>query len=307
VAHGSWSSTARTDAERKQSVATLREARELKVRRRAERAAVRRGPTLQAYALDWVDDYAGRRAHDAINDRTRREYRRLLITYAFEFFDADTRLADIDDRAAHAFVEWLCRHPGPDGRRLTDRSLHNAVMPPRACLRHAASAGLIRTAPGPLVMPRRRRGRGYGFDKRRVLTHDQLAALLAEIPDEWRPFDLLASTGLRISEAIALRIIDIRTELDPPRVHVRRAIVAGHATAPKSRHARRTLPLSADLGRRLEASAAGRRSRELLFVGARGAALRPGNLRYRVLNRPPIARVCRGHASTPCATPALRC
>jgi integrase len=81
----------------------------------------------------------------------------------------------------------------------------------------------------------RRRGRAYEFDERRFLTRKQLARLLAEIPDEWRPlFELLASTGLRISEAIALRVMDADLDAEVARIHVRRAIVSGQLTGPKS-------------------------------------------------------------------------
>ena len=88
---------------------------------------------------------------------------------------------------------------------------------------------------------------------------------------------------MRISEAIDLRIVDADLGADTPRVHVRRAIVNGQLTGPKSRHGRRTIPISRDLAQRLAALAAGRRETELLFVGTRGATLRPGNLRYRVV------------------------
>jgi hypothetical protein len=72
--------------QRKEFAATFREAREIKIRRGAEEADRRAGPTLHAYALEWVDHYAVRGANDVINDRTRREYRRLLITYALAYF-----------------------------------------------------------------------------------------------------------------------------------------------------------------------------------------------------------------------------
>jgi len=108
--------------------------------------------------------------------------------------------------------------------------------------------------------------------------------LLAEIPDYWRPlFELLASTGLRISEAIALRPMDVDLGADTPRIHVRRAIVSGQLTGPKSRHGRRTIPISHALAKRLEALIADRDESELVFLGAQGATLRPGNLRYRVM------------------------
>jgi hypothetical protein len=64
--------------QRRRSAPTFRAAREIKIRATAKEAARRAGPTLHGYALEWVDHYAGRGAHDVVNDRTRREYRRLL-------------------------------------------------------------------------------------------------------------------------------------------------------------------------------------------------------------------------------------
>ena len=77
--------------------------------------------------------------------------------------------------------------------------------------------------------------------------------------------------------------MDAGLDSDAPCVHVRRAIVNGQLTAPKSRHGRRTIPISLELAGRLRQLTAGRGETELLFRGAQGAALRPGNLRYRVL------------------------
>jgi integrase len=269
--------------QRRRSVPTFRAAREIKIRATAKEAACRAGPTLHSYALEWVDHYAGRGAHDVINDRTRREYRRLLITYALAYFASDERLRDLDEQRVRGFVDWLYRQHGPDGHRLRDRSVRNAVLPLRACLRHAHDAGLMVGDVGAaIVLPRRRRGRAYEFDERRFLTRQQLARLLAEIPGQWRPlFELLASTGLRISEAIGLRVMDLGT--DAPCVHVRRAIVNGQLTAPKSGHGRRTIPISLELAGRLRELVAGHGETALVFRGAQGAPLRAGNLRYRVL------------------------
>src|SRR4051812_22896660 len=95
--------------QRRELAATLREAREIKVRCTTEEAARRAGPTLHSYALEWIDHYAGRGANDVINDRTRREYRRLLITYALSYFSPEDRLRDIEKHRARGFVDWLCR------------------------------------------------------------------------------------------------------------------------------------------------------------------------------------------------------
>jgi integrase len=202
--------------QRRRSAPTFREAREIKVRATAQEAARRAGATLHGYALEWVDHYAGRGGHDVINDRTRREYRRLLIAYALEYLSPEELLGDLDEERLRGFVDWLCRLTGADGHRLTDRSVRNAVLPLQSCLRRAARAGLLRDGVEPMVvLPRRRHGRAYEFDERRFLTRQQLTRLLAEIPDDWRPlFELLASTGLRISEAIALRVIDADLETD---------------------------------------------------------------------------------------------
>ena len=271
--------------QRRRSALTFREAREIKVRATANEAARRAGPTLHGYALDWVDHYAGRGANDVINDRTRSEYRRLLISYALAYFAPEERLRDLDDQRLRGFADWLCRLTDEDGHRLCDRSVRNAVLPLQSCLRHAALTGLLGDSAEPVILlPQRRRGRAFEFDERRFLTRAQLARLLDEIPEGWRPrFDLLASTGLRISEAIALRIMDADLAADQPRIHVRRAIVAGQLTGPKSRHGRRTIPISHELAERLSELALDREETELLFVGAQGATLRPGNLRYRVM------------------------
>jgi integrase len=270
--------------QRRRSAATFRAAREIKIRATAKEAARRAGPTLHSYALEWVDHYVGRGAHDAINDRTRREYRRLLIAYALVYFAAEERLRDLDEQGVRGFVDWLCRQHGPDGHRLCDRSVYNAVLPLRACLRHAHGAGVaVGDVGAAIVLPRRRGARAYEFDERRFLTRQQLARLLAEIPEQWRTlFELLASTGLRISEAIGLRVMDAGLDTDVPCVHVRRAIVNGQLTAPKSRHGRRTIPISLELVARLRTLTTGRAETALLFRGAQGAVLRPGNLRYRV-------------------------
>ena len=75
----------------KQSAATLLEARAVKLERDAEAREQRRGPTLHAYALAWLDRYAGS-GHDSVRENTRREYRRLLVSFALTYFDREVRV-----------------------------------------------------------------------------------------------------------------------------------------------------------------------------------------------------------------------
>jgi integrase len=275
----------RDGRQHRRSVATLVQARSLRRRLDAERAERMRGVTLHAYALRWVGRHAGS-GHDTVNERTRTEYRRLLDTYALAYFDPELALADIDHAALQGFVGWLTLRPGSAGARLSDRSIRNALTPLRRCLEQAVADGVLERNPAErLVLPRRRAGKPYRFDERRFLTRAQLARLIAELPPRWRPpLRLLASTGLRISEAIALRWSDMELAADPPRLRVRRAIVAGQLTAPKSRYGIRAVPLSRSLAaelRRLRQPDVG--EDELVFPAGNGAPLSPGNLRNRVL------------------------
>jgi integrase len=274
----------------KETTSTFAQARAIKLARDAQAQAGREGPTLHAYALAWVERYRGN-GRDSVREQTREEYRRLLSTFALRYFDRDLRLAELDRRALQGFVTWLTDRHGSRGR-LSDSSIINALTPLRMCLDSAETERLITENPArSLTVPRRRGGRRWASSEARFLTRTQLARLLDEIPDEHAPlFDLLASTGLRISEAIALRWCDLDLDRNPPRLRVHRAIVGGVVGAPKSRHGARTVPLADDLASRLRASQrSGSADDELVFPSRGGNPLNPNNLRNRVL-RPAAQR-----------------
>ena len=118
-------------------------------------------------------------------------------------------------------------------------------------------------------------------ERARALTREQLGAVLAELPDDWRLFfELLAHTGLRISEAIALTWADVEFG-ERPRLRVRRQLYRGTAKRLKSRSSRRDLPLAPGMARRLWPRQG--KPREHLFATAAGTPLSDGNLRRRVL------------------------
>jgi integrase len=273
----------REGRQHKETVGSFAEARTVKVARDAEERTGRLGPTLRDHALRWVDGHAGL-GHDTVGERTRREYRRLLTTFASRYFPPDSRLAEIDREALQGFVTWLAAYRGERGR-LSDRSIANVLAPLRLCLGDAEREGLVHGAPANgLLLPRRRGGNGWHFEQGRFMTREQLRRVLTEIPNEWLPFfELLASTGLRVSEAIALRWMDL--ELDgSPCLWVRRSIVRGVVGAPKSRFGRRCVPLDADLASRLVVRRGPDAGEEdLVFPSARGTPLNTDNVRYRVL------------------------
>lgn len=270
--------------QRKEFAATFAEARAIKLERDAEVREERRGPTLHAYALAWISRHAGS-GRDAVREQTRAEYQRLLATFALSYFPASFRIGDLDRRSLQGFIGWLTDRPGRNGR-LSDRSIRNALTPLRLCLEAAANEGLVsgdlmRT----LVLPARRGGRRWDVRERRSLNREELTRLLEEIPPDYQAlFALLASTGLRISEAIGLRWCDLDLDASPPRLRVRRAIVKGVVGAPKSRHGARTIPLTDDLGRQLrEMRAPDGDTEEMVFQNHRGRPIEPNTLRKYVL------------------------
>jgi len=270
--------------QRKQAAATLVEAVAIKRARDAAEHALRRGPTLHEYALAWVDSYAGS-GRDSVRENTREEYRRLLATFTLRFFERELAVRDVNRVALQRFVDWLTTKPGRAGR-LSDRSIANVLTPLGHALDAAVAEGLLDHNPVELVvLPRRRGGRAWDRQERRFLTRDELARLLDEVPVKWRPlFDLLAVTGLRISEAVALRWCDLELDDGSPRLHVRRSIVRGVTGAPKSRHGDRYVPLP----RKLAATLHSLRPPEAgddapVFPGREGRPADPGALRHRVL------------------------
>ncbi len=98
-------------------------------------------------------------------------------------------------------------------------------------------------------------------------------------------FCVLASTGLRVSELIALQWRHVRLDGSTPAVRVRRALVKGRLGPPKSRYGRRNVPLSTSLVDELRAW---RRATEwpghedLVFPSSAGTPLRPENVRRRL-------------------------
>jgi integrase len=187
----------------------------------------------------------------------------------------------------------------PDKRYLADKTLHRLFAPLAALLATAVEEGhapqnVARDVKLPSGRDRLRKfdaddqddGDDPSPGKARALTQEQLDAFLLVVDKRWRTlFELLATTGLRISEALALRWGDLRLDGDAC-VRVRRAYVRGVYGPPKSRHGSRDVPLPFELVRALRDRRAGsewHEDRDLVFPSTAGTPMLAENLHRRTL------------------------
>jgi len=312
--------------QRQESARTLDEARNLKNARshavttgefhKASRIK------LRDYALEWVGRYQGQ-GRRGFRENTREEYKRDLETYVLPYLDGKLRrrVEQVTPRDVAAFVGWLCderdqgrrvaerrreklaeKHGVPpstiplevESVHLADATVRRILSPLRACMASAVREGVIRSNPtAGAALPARDEqraidaGTDHDDEQIKALTTAQLGTFLAVCPQRSRTlFKVLAATGLRISEAIALRWRDIELDGDSPHVKVRRALVKGRMGPPKSRYGRRQVPIDSALVDELRA-----RHRDsdwpgdddLVFPAGNGAPLRQENVRRRVL------------------------
>ena len=265
-----------------ESARTLEEARRAKAERVAD---VGRGEfeersrvPLREYAEAWVERYLGR-GRGGFREGTRDEYRRQLQQYVYPYFGT-VKLGEVAPSGVAEFVGWLCDE-GKQGKRaaatrrqakadksgvpaatlpltddgkppvlaLSDATVRNIMAPLRACLATAVREGLIRSNPARYAdLPHRPTAEESEDEQVKAMSREELSTLLALIPDRHRlTFRVLAATGLRISEAVALQWRHLELDGSEPHVKVRRALVKGRMGPPKSRHGRRSVPLDGEL------------------------------------------------------------
>ena len=278
---------------------------------------------FREYAEKWVERYQGT-GRRGFRESTRDDYRRLLRDFAYPFFDErlGRRLSEVTPSDVAEFLGWLGdpramaelehRHaverytaraedeakgkrpkpPEPlaeDARReLSDSTIRNVLNPVRACFATAVREGKVRHNPtSGATLPHRERVRDEDGEEVRALTREQLAAFLAVVHPRHRAMmRLLAATGLRVSELLALQWRHLRLDGSEPAVRVRRAIARGRVEPPKSRYGRRDVPLDAELVselRRHHATSEWPGDEDLVFPSLAGTPLNPENLRRDVI------------------------
>lgn len=272
-------------------------------------AGVRSRLTVAAYALDVfgadVDRakdvkpargrYQGRRG--AIRQATLDDYRRDIEHYVLPTLGAKP-LGKLTPPDLHRLFATLAAREGK--AYLADRTLRRIFAPLSAMLATAVEEGaLAHNVARDVRLPSGRdRLRRFEADDQedaadpqpgnaRALTRQQVADFLLVVDPRWRLFfELLATTGLRLSEAIALRWSDLRLDGDAPAVRVRRGYSRGEYGPGKSENARRDVPIAPGLVDAFRARRSGSEWHEdadLVFPGTAGTQMDPSNLRRRVL------------------------
>jgi integrase len=249
-------------------------------------------PLLHVYALDWLARYHGT-GRRGFREETRSEYRTLLDKYALTYFPPETRLRDVGPSEIADLIAWLVKQPNGRKGTLSDKSVRNALGPLRACLASAKREGKVRENPvAGAALPYRPR-----IEEDEELPRpfppidgqETMEMVVQLVHRDHRPmFELLAATGLRRSELLALEVRHLALDGASPHVRVRQRTrwqkgqgqVLGGL---KSRHARRDLPIPLDLADRLRALVADRPEDALVFASPTGRPYDPHHLHLRVL------------------------
>lgn len=257
--------------------------------------------TLHEYATAWVERYQGT-GKRGFREETRDEYRVLLNKYALAFFPESKRLADVSPSDIAELIGWLVRQPNRRGGTLTDKTVRNALGALRACLATAKREGKIRDNPAigaalphrpqiqddedlPRPFPRLELENEAGETE----MVESMELLVSLVHADHRPmFELLAATGLRRSELLALEVRHLLLDGAHPSIKVRQRVRwqkgHGQVIGPlKSRHARRELPIPVEVADRLRPLVAGRNPERLVFESPFGGAYDPAHLSLRVL------------------------
>lgn len=236
-------------AQRQRSARTLAQARRL----RAELGAdVSRGEyrpdtrtTFAAYAETWGESYGGRTSR-GLRPETLARYRRDLGR-AVDFFGR-RRLSEIGPADVKAYARSL------SGEGLGPRTVRRYLAPLKALLATATEDGLLRANPAAGVRLGAAVAEPVDHEERvKALAPAELAALIEAIPDGARRLLVvtMATTGLRLSEALALRWSSIDSKAR--RLQVRERVREAKAGATKSRAGMRAVPISAAIARDLAA------------------------------------------------------
>lgn len=203
--------------------------------------------TLASYVLDVIERYQGRTSR-GFREETRDEYRRQLQQYVIRYFGPKQKLIAVTPKRVADFLAWLVKlNVGTKAKPkyLSDATIQRIKAALAVCMATAVEEGLIPSNPCVGVrLPNRPKVEDDADEPAKALTREELAAVLACAPVRFvLLLSFLAVTGLRISEALAVRWKDLTLDGPDPKVRVRRAYVKGRFGPPKSKFGKRDVPL----------------------------------------------------------------
>ncbi|MBS0550535.1 MAG: site-specific integrase [Proteobacteria bacterium] len=267
----------------KETFRTLAEAREAQGRRRAGESRPSSRITVEAYFNDWIETYEGRTAR-GFSETSRSLYRRAIDDHALPTWRS-WKLGEVEPAEVRALYRRL-RAAGKSTATL--RTLRAALS---AMYSTAVEDGV--TDSNPIRGVRLPGGENDEDEQKqaKALTREELRIFLAALPDDgyWRLFfELLATTGLRIGEAVGLTWENLDLG-DQPKVKVREQVYRGKRKRLKSKDGKRDIPLPVSVAAKLLAH---RRDcyagpKAPVFQTTTGSELDPHNVRRTILR--PVA------------------
>ena len=283
--------------QRKKSCRTLTEAKHFKANAHlGNTAGATSRTTLIAYAESWLRNYSGRTAN-GLRDSTRESYRdaidRVIVPY-FRKEAPSLKLSQLSPTDLRAFIAYLA------AEGYAPASVRRFFAPLRALVNTAFEDGLLARNPAAglrVIVPANNGGDGsmvdggkrkskHGGKPKPKLTPEQTKALLAEIPSEHEDLVfLLASTGLRISEALALTWADFKIADATDLAHADGGGAVLTIRTSKTAAGLRSLALSPETARRLvkrRSMVAHNSPASPIFASANGGRIDPHNFRQRV-------------------------
>jgi integrase len=223
---------------------------------------------------EWLDKHIADLT--AVTDRTRADYRIVARRHVAPTLGA----LDVDEVTVADVARWANDLEGA----VSAKTIANVRALLSAAFGYAIEQGLRTDNP----MRRLRRSRAGEHERPDMvtLTPQEFSHLRSLIAERWRPFvTVLAGTGMRFGEAVALEVGDVDLLAETPIVRVTKALkrIPGgfEVGPPKSRKSRRTISLSDDLVDVL-APLVTRERGDLLFTGGNGVRVSHSNFYNRV-------------------------
>jgi len=225
----------------KTTVTTWSEARELKGSKDAGNSRPTAKTRLDAYYEGWIEAYAGRTSK-GFTETSREEYRRVIEKWILPRWGT-WKMADVEPTDVRGLFLAMrkagCSTSELKKTRAAGSAMFATAVEDGGVVQSNAFRD-VRLPPGPTDED------PDTDDQAKALSREELALILAAIPDEWRLFfELLVHTGCRIGEAVALNWEHLDLNHDRPRVRIVEQVYRGKRKKLKNKkEGKRVLPLA---------------------------------------------------------------